>query len=191
MNLRNEMSIWRYRKVTVALDVRECKLIHDSIRQFAKEYSEKKQEFFRESFSSQIVIEDASTALDFFEQLININADLQELISLVEKEKKSNESLWNEISEFSFESQDPFGFNLASQISDVGSKEISIEIALLPLVTALKISDVYEQEVNYRNNNQISSLEHDDWTPPSNFANGTDAEKEIWEDFQRSQKLRK
>lgn len=187
----DEMGIWHFREVKVTLSASECMLINDSIMQFHKEFSEKKHDVFREGFSEQVNLYDVPLAQEFFSQLIKSNANLRELKNLREKELKQNEDYLSDPSSFSFDSEDPFGFGLSSQIGDVGNKAIEIEIALLPLVNALKICNAYKREMNYRDNQEISSHESDDWTPPSNFANGTDAEREIWEDFQRSQKSRK
>lgn len=183
MNLSDELSKWRFKEITVNLYISECVTIYESIVQFIKEYRDNRRDFFRESFISQISIKDLSLAHEFFLKLKESNSEMQELANLKEEEKRRNENY----SFDSFNDEDPFGSELFKKMGEFSLKNATITIELLPLLTALRVSEAYTSELTYKNNQEASLLESNDWSPPSNFAHGTDIEKEIWEDFQRSQ----
>ena len=59
--------------------------------------------------------------------------------------------------------------SMFSSLSEVTLREIS--------------SEQYQQELNAQSDYADSMDFEDDWSPPDNFENGTDDEREIWEDF--------
>jgi hypothetical protein len=192
MNLRDELSEWSYRQVTATLSVGECMLLKESATQFIKEYREKKTDYFTQKFSSTVNISDLSCAYEFLIELEKNNDDLKELKNLQEKVQKNSQTAFDANNDFSFESSDdPFGFELMNQVGEASSKEVTFNLALNALVTVLRVSEAYKKEDNNRINEEASLHESNDWSPPSNFEHGTDDEKEIWEDFQSSQILRK
>ena len=103
MNLRDELPNWHYREVLVNLHIFECMTIYESIMQLMKEYREKKSDFFRESFTSQIRNEELSLAYEFFHNLREKNSDIKELTQLAKEEKKKNDKFNGDSFEFSFE----------------------------------------------------------------------------------------
>lgn len=188
MNLRDELPIWSYREINVTLSLGECMMIAESSIQFVNELRERRFDYFKDKFASSINKGDFSKAYEYFYQLDATNLDIQEIKNLTKREKEKSTNLLD----FSNESiEDIFGFELANQISGIASKKIEISLELNPFVEALRVNEAYQREVNYRVNQETSMNESDDWIPPSNFEHGTDEEKEIWEDFKRSQNLRK
>jgi hypothetical protein len=192
MNLRDELPTWSYRDVKVTLSLGECMMIAVSSMQFANEVREERFDFFKAKFASSINKGDFSKSYEYFAQLETSNLDMQEIKNLNKREKENSEKLLDSSAESNADLDDDFfGFGLMNQISDIASKEIEISLELNALVEALRVNEVYKREVNFRENKEISLRESDDWIPPSNFEHGTDDEKEVWEDFKRSQNSRK
>jgi hypothetical protein len=192
MNLRDELPTWSYRDVKVTLSLGECMMIAVSSMQFANEVREERFDFFKAKFASSINKGDFSKSYEYFAQLETSNLDMQEIKNLKKREKENSEKLLDSSAESNADLDDDFfGFGLMNQISDIASKEIEISLELNALVEALRVNEVYKREVNFRENKEISLRESDDWIPPSNFEHGTDDEKEVWEDFKRSQNSRK
>lgn len=192
MNLRDELPTWSYRDVKVALSLGECMMIAASNMQFANEVKEKRFDFFKANFASSINKGDFSKSYEYFAQLETSNLDIQEIKNLKKRDKENSEKLLDSSAESNADLDDDFfGFGLMNQISDIASKEIEISLELNALVEALRVNEVYKREVNFRENKEISLRGSDDWIPPSNFEHGTDDEKEVWEDFKRSQNSRK
>ncbi len=167
-------------------------MIAVSSMQFANEVREERFDFFKAKFASSINKGDFSKSYEYFAQLETSNLDMQEIKNLKKREKENSEKLLDSSAESNADLDDDFfGFGLMNQISDIASKEIEISLELNALVEALRVNEVYKREVNFRENKEISLRESDDWIPPSNFEHGTDDEKEVWEDFKRSQNSRK
>lgn len=191
MNLKNELPTWSYRDVKVTLSLGECMMIAESNMQFANEVREEKFDFFKAKFASSINKGDFSKSYEYFSQLEKTNLEIHEIKILKEREKVKSEKLLDSSIESSTDLDDDFfGFGLMNQISDIASKEIELSLELNALVEALRVNEAYKREVNFRDNEEISLRESDDWTPPSNFEHGTDDEKEVWDDFKRSQNSR-
>jgi hypothetical protein len=192
MNLRDELPTWSYRDVKVTLSLGECMTIAVSSMQFANEVREERFDFFKAKFASSINKGDFSKSHEYFAQLETSNLEMQEIKNLIKREKENSEKLLDSSAESNADLDDDFfGFGLMNQISNIASKEIEISLELNALVEALRVNEVYKREVNFRENKEISLRESDDWIPPSNFEHGTDDEKEVWEDFKRSQNSRK
>jgi hypothetical protein len=192
MNLRDELPIWSYREVKVALSLGECMMIAESSIQFVNELRERRFDFFKDKFVSSINEADFCKSYEYFAQLQASNLDIQEIKSLEQRQKEKSEKLLDSSNESITDlDEDFFGFDLMNQINDIATQKIEISLELNPLVEALRVNEAYQREVNYRVNDEISMNESDDWIPPSNFEHGTDDEKEVWEDFKRSQNSRK
>ena len=68
-------------------------------------------------------------------------------------------------------------FNAFLGMKPVNTIEVTLRFALLDLILGV---------LDYLWNNldkELSNYEENDWTPPNNFKNGTDAEQEIWKQF--------
>lgn len=192
MTLRDELPIWSYREVKVTLALGECMMIAESSIQFVNEFRERKFDFFKDKFASSINEGDFIKSYEYFTQLQASNLDIQQIKNLEQRQKEKSAKLLDSSNESITDlDEDLFGFELMNQISDIASKKIEISIELNPLVEALRVNEAYQREVNYRGNEETSMYESDDWIPPSNFEHGTDDEKEVWEDFKRSQNSRK
>ncbi len=192
MTLRDELLIWSYREVKVTLALGECMMIAESSIQFVSELRERRFDFFKDKFASSINDADLLKSCEYFAQLQASNLDIQKIKNLEQIQKEKSEKLLDSSNESITDlDEDFFGFDLMDQINDIASKKIEISLELNPLVEALRVNEAYQREVSYRVNEEASMYESDDWIPPSNFEHGTDDEKEVWEDFKRSQNSRK
>lgn len=167
-------------------------MIAESNMQFINEVREERFDYFSTKFASSINKGDFIKSYEYFAQLDATNLDIQEIRNLKRREQEKNEKLLDPSTVSITDFDDDFlGFGLMNQISDIASRDIEISLELNALMETFRVNEAYKKEVNFRDNEEISSRELDDWTPPSNFENGTDDEKEVWEDFQRSQSSRK
>jgi hypothetical protein len=179
MNRDKELGNWAWRDIQIELTAYECVMIHASLDKFLKETSSQKSDFFNESFIKEIDKYEFSTTYDVFSELIKNDPNIQKLIKHLHDEETNKSSTDGSL------------FSSFEDVSDIFNKGINLSIELRAIVIALKIHSKFESEDNYRTNNETSIFDSNDWSPPSTFANGTDDEREIWEDFQRSQNLRK
>jgi hypothetical protein len=192
MNLRDELSEWSYREVTTTLSVGECNFLKESITQFINERKQEKNDYFKQNFSTSVNMSDLSRAFTYFIELEKDNDDFKVLKDLLEKKKKNSDGGFDTTIDISLEETDDFfGFELMNQIGEASSKRLTCNLALNSLVAALRVNEAYRREVNFRDSEEISLHESDDWIPPSNFEHGTDDEKEVWKNFQKSQNSRK
>ncbi len=184
---KDELSKWSGRIVVTTVSARECLFFIESITQLLEEMKEKKFDYFNAYFVSTLDESHLARTSGFFDELQEKIIDLKELKKLSEKGKQNSTNFVSS----SLDDDDPFGLHLMEKMSEVGNKEFEIKLELSILVTVIRISSLYEKEVNHRLNENASSREMDDWYPPSNFEHGTDDEREIWEDFKKSQNSRK
>ena len=187
MRNENELGNWANLNVQLKLSAHECVMIHESLYQFIKESKDSKSDYFKDEFTNTIDKHEFSIAHEIFNELIKEDAIIQKYLN-----NKSEDNSKINSSDSSDKVVDIGAlFTLKDEEVEFMKHDINFNIKLRAIIVALKVHSKFSDENSLRVNESYANQEFNDWSPPSNFANGTDAEREIWEDFKVSQQSRK
>jgi hypothetical protein len=162
-----DLGVHGYKSISFSLSIQDCLEILKSLKQLHREIGSNAFEIYSEKIAKAVNQNGFVKACNLFQELYESN---EEIKKLEEKEKIIEESSSSEL-------------KIGDLISfaDEFEKKINFEGDLIGICTALFIYEIYKQKIKSIFNESIQ--EENSWTPPINFAYGTDKEKEIWNQF--------